>query len=795
MAEVGGAARGVGGVAASGRGRAGATGRTARVPKSGIGRVRETRAGIGPGQSRALVARSRVTWVAAFAAALVAGLMVTVWFVADQVVLLTPPGPYDSFRLRPVIDGLLAFGVPAGALLVAAAMWFVARRWQVVLVVSGVTAAMLWAHEIWAQHLNATDPWQTSSAALRAGYGFAVPVTALVVGFAAWVAVDPLGRLVPWSAGSRRVPAALGAALAAAGLIWGLVRPWDRLPGYDNGGFLWLLVVGVTLLVVVTGWVAARLTLRPIEAMRAELADITARSLDRRVPVPTLGGVPQQLARTLNATLDRLQAAADRQARFVADASHELRSPIASLRASLESSLTHPDGVDWPHTVRGTLTDIERIQHLTDDLLLLTRIDGPAPNADEEVQLADLASDLVEELRHLRRNSSLRVSSTAPAGLPPLTGSPLRLERLLRNLLENACRHARTEVEIVLSVDGTGETVRAEVRDDGPGIPPADRERVFERFTRLDDSRTRADGGGAGLGLAIAREIAVRQGGSLYVAEDEGPGAVLVAEFPVVRGEEDGDLLEDGAGEESPSGRSPRTVHWLVGAVVAVTVPLLAVAFATSVQGAWPPTGFGPSAVPGGFGPSAAPAEVGGEAPQAPVDALHPVATPLWGGTSVNIHLYAPARTEAEAWAQVAAIRKAWPAVLPGGAVRTPGAKPPFGIGNTLFVAGMRQEDGSGVLAYGALPAPGKGGTRTAAALVPDPAGVSSRPVELVLGWAPPSVGAVSYRWDDGTAKWPELQTVLGSDRRWFVTMGPPGTTSHGYDVYSLTDRLTVGDR
>ncbi|MGW7411178.1 sensor histidine kinase [Streptomyces sp. NPDC054863] len=737
---------------------------------------------------RAARLRLRVTWVAALAAALMVGLVVTFWLVADRVV---PRGqvevvdPGAQLRLRPVVDGLLAFGLPVGALLVAAAVWFAVRRMRVVLVVSGTTGALLWAHLIWAQHLNKAAPWETSSAALRAGYGFAVPLTALLVALAAWVAAEPLGRLVPWRAGSRRAPAALGAALVVAGSVWGFVRPWDRLPGHDDGGFLWLLVVGVTLLLVVTGWVAARLTLRPVEAMRAELADITARSLDRRVPVPAIGGVLHQLARTLNATLDRLQAAADRQARFVADASHELRSPIASLRTSLESSLTHPEGVDWPHTVRGTLTDIERIQHLTDDLLLLTRIDGPVPGVDEEVQVADLASDLVEELRHLRRNRALRVTCTAPADLPLLTGSSLRLERLLRNLLENACRHARTEVEVVLGTDGTRETVRVEVRDDGPGIPPADRERVFERFTRLDDSRTRADGG-AGLGLAIAREIAARQGGSLHVADGDGPGAVLVAELPVVRGAADGDLLEDAPGDVAPAGRRPRTVHRVVGAVVAVTVPLLAVAFVLSVRGAWTPERIEPSSVP---------APVDGEALRAPVDALHPVTTLLRGETPVNVHLYAPARTEAEAWEQLAAVRKAWPTVLPGGAVRTPGAKLPFGIGSTLFVAGIREEDESGVLAYGALPAPGKGGTRTAAVLVPEPGGALGHHVELVLGWAPPTVGAVSYRWDDGTVKWPQLQTVLGSDRRWFLTRGEPGAKSKGYDVYDLADRRTVGSR
>ncbi|WP_433545992.1 ATP-binding protein [Streptomyces sp. CA-294286] len=731
----------------------------------------------------ALRVRLHVTLVAGVAAAFVTAVLCAAWLIADGVAGHDGvSGPFG--RLLPVVRGMTTFGVPGGALLVGAAVWAVARRWGATLVAGGVTAALLRAHALWAEHFNKRAPLDTAEAALDAGFRFAVPVTALIVAFTAWVAAEPLGRLVPWRKGAWWAPLALGAVLVAAGTVWGVARPWDRMPDHveDNAHSLWLLLAGGTLASVLTGWVAARLTLRPVEAMRAELADITARSLDRRVPVPVLGGVLQQLARTLNATLDRLQAAADRQARFVTDASHELRSPIAGLRASLESSLTHPEGVDWPQTVRGTLADVERIQHLTDDLLLLTRIDGPAPHEDEAVQLADLAGDLVQEYRHLRRNRDLRVDCEVPAaGLPALTGSSLRLERLLRNLLDNACRHARTEVAVVLDAGQGRQTVRIEVRDDGPGIPPADRDRVFERFTRLDDSRTRADGGGAGLGLAIAREIAARQGGRLYVAAGAGPGAVLIAEFPVVR-----PVRTDEARQPDGSPRAPRSRAGLAAmAAVAVAVVLLAVGFADAVRDTWNQV---TAPTPKVFAvPETDPRS------RVPVDALHPVSTLLWGGTSVNVHLYAPARTEAEAWEQVAVIRRHWPTVLPGGAVRTPGARPPFGIGNTLFVAGLREEDGAGVLAYGALPAPGRGSTRTAAVLVPDPSGASGRTVELVLGWAPPTLGAVSYRWDDGTVKWPELQKVLGSDRRWFVTMGPAGAKSKGYDVYALKDRRTVG--
>ncbi|MFI0979794.1 sensor histidine kinase [Streptomyces sp. NPDC021093] len=741
--------------------------------------------------------RIRTALVAGFSAALVVALLSAVWLIADRVAARDGVGsadPYAPIRLWPVVQGTAWFGVPGGVLLVGLAVWGVARRWWVVCVVGGVTGSLLWAHAVWVEALNEAAPWQTASAALRAGFGFAVPVTSLAVAFTAWVAAEPLGRLVPWRKGAWRAPVALGAVIVAAGAVWGVVQPWDRMPNdaEDNGHALWLLLTCGTLLLVVTGWAAARLTLRPVEAMRAELADITARSLDRRVPVPAIGGVLQKLARTLNATLDRLQSAADRQARFVADASHELRSPIASLRASLESSLTHPGGVDWPHTVRGTLTDIERIQHLTDDLLLLTRIDGPAPHADESVPLADLASDLVEELRHLRRNSALRVTCTAPADLPPLTGSQVRLERLLRNLLDNACRHARSEVGAVLSTDAGRRTVRVEVRDDGPGIPPADRERVFERFTRLDDSRTRADGGGAGLGLAIAREIAVRQGGTLVVGErgpgGEGRGAVLIAEFPVGAVRED---LATGA-EEVPDAPRRHLAGWIAGGVLAVAVPLLAVGFATTVSGPRSPGVVGATPAPAPTPTVQASPEPSGSA----MGLLQPRVEHLQDGDAhAALSFYAPARTEEEGWQQLAAIDGLWPGSVPGGSVRTPGAKLPYPLGRTVFTASLGTEEKP--FGYGALPAPGTGPTGTAAAKVragPGPDGVEQS-AELVLGWAPPTVGAIGYRWSDGTEVRPQLRRLPGSDRLWFVVQGPPGATSRGYDVYDLADRRTVGNR
>ncbi|MGW6391314.1 sensor histidine kinase [Streptomyces sp. NPDC055103] len=290
------------------------------------------------------------------------------------------------------------------------------------------------------------------------------------------------------------------------------------------------LTTGAPLVALLTGalvHVTATRSLRPVEAIRRELADITGQSLDRRVSVPPTGDVIARLAETTNDTLDRLEQASARQQEFAADAAHELRSPLAALRAQLETALRHPDSVtDWPEVVAGAAADVVRLQALADDLLLLASHRVTAA-VGEPVDLAALAEDLVREHQHLPGAVGLHLTCEAPS--PAVVhGDALGLERLLRNLLANACRHAKTRVEVEVVRDGSSVTLTVE--DDGPGIPPADRSRVFERFTRLDASRTRTSGG-AGLGLPIARDIATHHGGTLTI-EDSVRGARLVARLP-----------------------------------------------------------------------------------------------------------------------------------------------------------------------------------------------------------------------------------------------------------------------
>ncbi|MFM9609750.1 sensor histidine kinase [Streptomyces niveiscabiei] len=281
-----------------------------------------------------------------------------------------------------------------------------------------------------------------------------------------------------------------------------------------------LLVVLPLLLALVAGvtWLVTRRALRPVEGIRQELAAITAsQNLSRRVPEPDADDEVARLARTTNETLAALEASVDRQRRFVADASHELRSPIASLRTQLEVAAAHPELLD----LDGAVEDTVRLQHLAADLLLLARLDAGETPPRTPVDLGALARETTTPRKGTRLDAAPGVE---------VTGSRSQLTRVLANLLDNAARHTRTTVAV--TVRREGEDAVLTVTDDGPGVPEEHRARIFERFVRLDDARSR-DEGGAGLGLAIARDIAVRHGGTLTVGAAPTGGAAFELRLPV----------------------------------------------------------------------------------------------------------------------------------------------------------------------------------------------------------------------------------------------------------------------
>ncbi|GGU35992.1 sensor histidine kinase [Streptomyces daghestanicus] len=271
-------------------------------------------------------------------------------------------------------------------------------------------------------------------------------------------------------------------------------------------------LVGLVLIGAVA-YFTVRVALRPVEAIRVLTASVTANDPRERVTVPATGHEITALATTLNSTLQRLDHAAARQRRFVADAAHELRSPLTTLLAGLEVALAYPDRADWPATATTAARQTRRLQALTEDLLLLARLDTRAPAADPgTVDLTALAARLAGQHTLLDRPLTLVCENTAPAYV---LGDPDAYERLLRNLVDNAARHAAHRVQI--TVRNQDAWVVLTVHDDGPGVPPEDAERIFERFVRLDDARSR-DRGGTGLGLAIARDLAHRHRGTLTLA-------------------------------------------------------------------------------------------------------------------------------------------------------------------------------------------------------------------------------------------------------------------------------------
>ncbi|MGW1358558.1 ATP-binding protein [Streptomyces chartreusis] len=282
---------------------------------------------------------------------------------------------------------------------------------------------------------------------------------------------------------------------------------------------LTVMLIGFPLLLgVVAGvtWLVTRRALRPVEGIRGEMAAITAsEDLARRVPVPGTHDEVARLALTTNETLAALQTSVERQRRFVADASHELRSPIASLRTQLEVGVAHPELLD----LDGAVEDTVRLQGLAADLLLLARLDAGERPGDARFDLGALAREQAEG----------RADVTVEARSAQVAGSRGQVGRVLTNLLDNAARHARSAV--TLTVRREGEWVVAAVADDGDGVAEADRERIFERFVRLDEARSRDDGG-AGLGLAIARDVAVRHGGTLTVGRAPAGGALFELRLP-----------------------------------------------------------------------------------------------------------------------------------------------------------------------------------------------------------------------------------------------------------------------
>lgn len=284
--------------------------------------------------------------------------------------------------------------------------------------------------------------------------------------------------------------------------------PLDEVRGLVGALRLALVVVVpvLTVLLAVTIWAVIGRALRPVDELRRAAADVARTGGSGSLPVPPVDDELAALARTLNDMLDRLETSAARQRSFVADAAHELRSPLASLRATLDVARAHPDAYPQAEVVADAEREASRMQSLVDDLLLLARV-GSAPLRTEDVDLVALVADVVDGETAASSAVVVEVQGSGHARCDAVATG-----RVVRNLVGNALRHAASRV-VVAVADGA-----VVVEDDGTGVPADDRERVFERFVRLDDARER-EAGGSGLGLAIAREMAREQGGDVVLGD------------------------------------------------------------------------------------------------------------------------------------------------------------------------------------------------------------------------------------------------------------------------------------
>ncbi|MCD0452978.1 HAMP domain-containing histidine kinase [Actinocorallia sp. API 0066] len=305
----------------------------------------------------------------------------------------------------------------------------------------------------------------------------------------------------------------------------------ETVPWYISDLFLGQLAAATVLLTALTALGTALVVgraLQPVEHIRRAAKEIGESVVDRRVigcriALPPHHDELRALAVTANEMLDRMEASIVREREFTSNASHDLRNPITAMRTEIDEALMYPDETDWPGTADRLALSVDRLQDLVEDLLALSRLDSGALGAREDLDLAELVEgELAQRPPDVRLETDLQ----------PVTirGDRIHLARLVTNLLDNAARHASRHIAVRVYPDGRDAVL--EVENDGDTIPPDMRETVFERFTRLDASRTK-DKGGSGLGLSIVREVALaHHGTATATAPQPTPGTQITIRLP-----------------------------------------------------------------------------------------------------------------------------------------------------------------------------------------------------------------------------------------------------------------------
>jgi two-component system OmpR family sensor kinase len=338
--------------------------------------------------------------------------------------------------------------------------------------------------------------------------------------------------------------------IASSGGITAFVQygePDDDVEASVNRLWLFLAagVLGGTILALLAGLAVADRAMRPIRSLTALARDIAAtRDPSRRMPVPAADDEVGELAETMDGMLEALdearaerERAFERQREFVADASHELRTPLTSVQANLELLQAALEDAEDRHAIESALGSTKRMSRLVSDLSLLARADAGRRSARTKADLAKIARDALREIEPLVGGRELRIEVEGPL---PIEGNPDELHRLIRNLLENACRHTPGDATVGLSAREDDGRAVLEVADDGPGIPKELSGQVFDRFVRGGGPADTAGSGGSGLGLAIVRAVAESHGGTVEAGRSELGGARISVRLPLIQVQERG---------------------------------------------------------------------------------------------------------------------------------------------------------------------------------------------------------------------------------------------------------------
>ena len=444
---------------------------------------------------------------------------------------------FDGVRVRVTLSAVLAVGCALGVSAAIVEATFAHERQHILL-----TSAQEQARVVTAMNPDLTPPLQLPpSESLDSGLvqvlhqGKVVAASRELRRTPLWIPGDPQVQTNDYVLAGQARDVHVVDVPVSFGTVHDNVVVVTSLDQYDNSVLYVqrLLEVGLPLLLLVVGvicWVIVGWALRPIEALRREVAVVAAASGAHRVAEPPTDDEVGRLARTLNSMLDRLEASTLRERRFVSDASHELRSPIANIRTEIEVALHHPDRAEWQTVASEVLAQDERMGRLVESLLMLARsAEGHLASVDPNAGPTDLAA-VAEQVVAEAAGRSTRPSVVAYTDPTPVQVPGVYLERIAANLVDNACRYASSRVEVrVSSHDGKAVLT---VSDDGPGVPVKDRGRIFERFVRLDEARDR-ERGGFGLGLAIVADLSRAFAGNIEISDAPGGGAVFTMFLPL----------------------------------------------------------------------------------------------------------------------------------------------------------------------------------------------------------------------------------------------------------------------